>query len=219
MVDADSAVVRAVKAGNTEAFRILVDRHKGRLYAVIRRLIGDPDVAEELAQESFVRAFTGMGGFREESRFGTWLTQIGIHAVRDHLRRTKNVRERRILSLDAIREAGRDDLEPSDRRPMADPLDQLGEREEKDLMRRALSQLPGNYRELIILKHFEGWPYEELAAVSGDSVGTLKVRAHRARRMLKEALLSLGWQPREGAATEKADDAGRLKEFGHEQLD
>ena len=219
MVDQDSAIVRSVKGGDTEAYRILVDRHKGRLYGVIHRLVGDPQLADELAQESLVRAFTGIQGFREEARFGTWLVQIGIHAVRDYLRRTSHLREQKVLSLDAIRQAGRDDLEPADRRPAADPLVRLGRKEERELMRKALDHLPDSYRELIVLKHFEGWPYEEIAAMSGDSVGTLKVRAHRARKLLKEQLLSLGWRPSEEASLERTDNVGHHKEFGHERVD
>ena len=61
------------------------------------------------------------------------------------------------------------------------------------MVREALAQLPPEYREIIILKHFQEWPYEQIANSTGDTVGTLKVRAHRARRLLKERLAELGW--------------------------
>jgi RNA polymerase sigma-70 factor (ECF subfamily) len=219
VVDEDLAVVRAVKAGNVAAYRLLVDRHKSRLYAVIRRLVRDPQLAEEIAAETFVKAFTGLKQFRGEARFGTWLVQIGIHTVRDHIRRAEHIREQRILSLDAIRGAGREDLEPEDRNRAADPLAQLEEQEEREMIRRGLERLPESYRELIILKHFEGLPYEEIAAMIGDSVGTLKVRAHRARKLLKEHILSLGWRPREDVSAGRLKNAGRRKEVGHERVD
>ena len=71
---------------------------------------------------------------------------------------------------------------------------------------------------MIVLKHFEGLAYEEIAAMTGDSVGTLKVRAHRARKLLKEQLLSLGWRA-DGKASVKRTGNGRHKEFGHERAD
>jgi RNA polymerase sigma-70 factor (ECF subfamily) len=193
VIDNDAAVVEAVKAGDIDAYRQLVDRHKRILYGVMIRLVGDPDVAEELAQETFVKAYAGISGFREDSTFGTWLVQIGIHAARDHIRRTQRLRDRRIVSLEAYRESHGDDSDPADTRASSDPRRGVEGKEAKTLVRQALAQLPSEYREVLVLKHFEDWPYERIAEATGDSVGTLKVRAHRARRLLRERLIDLGW--------------------------
>jgi RNA polymerase sigma-70 factor (ECF subfamily) len=194
VIDSDAAVVEAVKAGDNEAYRQLVDRHKRKLYGVMIRIVGDPDVAEELAQETFVKAFAGISKFREDSTFGTWLVQIGVHVARDHIRRTQRLRERRVISLDAYREAHGDDRDPPDTRASSDPLGGVEGNEAKALVRQALAQIPPEYREVLVLKHFENWPYERIAEATGDSVGTLKVRAHRARRLLRERLIDLGWE-------------------------
>jgi len=193
VIDDDRAAVAAVKSGDTEAFRGLVDRHKARVYGILLSLLGDDDLAEELSQETFVKAFTGISNFREESSFGTWLVQIAIHAARDHRRRMRRLRQRRVVSLDALREAKRFDLEPADTRRFADPRSGVESRENVSMVREALAQLPPEYREVLVLRHFEEWPFEEIAAMTGDSTGTLKVRAHRARRMLKDHLAGLGW--------------------------
>ena len=194
MIDKDTAVIEAIKAGNIDAFRQLVDRHKRRLYGVMMRLVGDPDVAEELAQETFVKAYTGISKFRGNSSFGTWLVQIGVHAARDHIRRTQRFRGRRIVSLEAYREEHGDASEPADTRSASDPGSELEGSETAALVQQALSELPPEYREVLVLKHFENWPYERIAEETGDSVGTLKVRAHRARKLLKDRLTGLGWE-------------------------
>jgi RNA polymerase sigma-70 factor (ECF subfamily) len=191
----DLAIVEAVRNGETEEFRTLVERHKRRLYAVILRLVGDPSLAEELAQESFVRAFRALRDFRRESSFGTWLVQIGIHAARDRMR---GLRRRSELSLDAPPPVGRPRLELVDTSPAADPGFEVEAEEERSLMRTALASLPPEYREVLVLKHFESWSYDEIASATGDSVGTLRVRAFRARQLLRERLTELGWEPDAG---------------------
>lgn len=194
MNEQDRAAVEAVKSGDTESFRGLVDRHKSRVYGILMSLVGDEDLAEELAQETFVKAFTGIAGFREDASFGTWLVQIAIHGARDHRRRMSRLRQRRVVSLDALREARRYELEPADDRRWADPRTRVESREEEGLVREALEQLPPEYREVLVLKHFDGWSYEQIAESTGDTVGTLKVRAHRARRLLRDSLEKLGWE-------------------------
>jgi RNA polymerase sigma-70 factor (ECF subfamily) len=194
VTDQDRAAVAAVKSGDTEAFRSLVDRHKSRVYGVLLSLIGDGDLAEELAQETFVKAFTGLSGFREDASFGTWLVQIAIHGARDHRRRMSRLRQRRVVSLDALREAKRYELEPADTRRTADPRTGVESGEEVAMVREAMEQLPPEYREVLVLKHFDGWSYEQIAESTGVSVGTLKVRAHRARRLLRDSLEKLGWE-------------------------
>ena len=195
MPDSDGTVVEAVKAGDIDAYRLLLDRHQRELFGILIRLVGDPDVAEELAQDTFVKAYAGISGFRGESTFGTWLIQIGIHAARDHIRRTQRLRDRRVVSLEAYREAYGDSSDPPDTRAFSDPRSDVEGKEATALVRQALDQLAPEYREVLVLKHLENWPYDRIAEATGNSVGTLKVRAYRARRLLKESLTNLGWEP------------------------
>jgi RNA polymerase sigma-70 factor (ECF subfamily) len=189
--DEDGPVVRAVLEGDTEAFRTLVERHRTRVYGLLRRLVGDPDVGEELAQETFVRAYRGLGGFRAEARFGTWLLQIAVHAARDHLRATRRAL---ILPLEELAES--DPAALAETHGTFDPLAALEERELAERLEGALTRLPAEYREVFVLKHVEEMPYEEISALTGASVGTLKVRAHRARKLLRDHLAAEEATPR-----------------------
>lgn len=191
MFDEDGTVVAAVKAGDTEAFRILVDRHKQRVYAMLMTLTADADAAEDLAQETFVRAFSGLGHYRADACFGTWLIQIAIHAARDHRRRAQRARRRSPLSFDELSERQRSEAEVAAGQRFPDPAAKMQAREETAMLHRALAQLPGPYREVLVLKHLEGWSYQEIAEVTDDTPGTVKVRAHRARRMLRDVLRGL----------------------------
>lgn len=211
MVNEDDAVIEAVISGDTDAFRALVERHKYRLFAVILRLVGDRDVAEELAQETFVKAYRSISDFRGEAAFSTWLIQIGIHAARDRLRSAR--RRRGILSIEALQEAHWHGLEPADRSRASNPDRAVEAAEQRALMRTALAGLPPDHREVLVLKHFEEWPYERIAEVTGDTVGTLKVRAYRARQMLRDRLADLGWEGSDNAEAPRAgnDSASRSR--------
>jgi len=181
-IDEDKAVVREVQRGRTEAFAQLVDRHKDRVYGMLMRLTGDPQTAEELAHEAFVRAYQGLDNFRGESRFGTWLIQIAVNLARDRLR---EFRRGVTVSLDALLEQGMDDSILADTRPAYDPLDEMEERDLMETFESALEELPPDYREIFVLHHLQHIPYEQIAEMTGDAVGALKVRAHRARKLLK----------------------------------
>ncbi|MFH1755325.1 MAG: sigma-70 family RNA polymerase sigma factor, partial [Candidatus Latescibacterota bacterium] len=186
-LDRDEAIVRAVQDGKTEAFAGLVDRHKDRVYGMLMRLTADPQAAEELAHETFVRAYQGLHNFRGDSHFGTWLVQIAINLARDRVReRQRN----QIISLDALLERNADTADFIETRSYYDPTDAMDER---DVMRRfetALQELPQAYQEIFELHHVQNIPYEEIAAMTGDAVGALKVRAHRARKLLKEKIFN-----------------------------
>ena len=193
--ETDRQVVEAVRGGDREAYRTLVVRHQDKLLGVLIQLTGDRLLAEELAQETFVKAYTRLDGFRGESRFSTWLIQIGIHTVRDHRRWSHRRGRDRVISLDEVRGERARAMEVPDRRPVSDPARILEGREGEELVRQAVADLPPEHREVLVLKHFEGWSYDRIAELTGDTVGSLKVRAHRARRLLRERMSELGWEP------------------------
>ncbi|MFO7607945.1 MAG: sigma-70 family RNA polymerase sigma factor [Candidatus Krumholzibacteriia bacterium] len=196
----EQAVIAAVRRGDRECFRILVERHHDTLYGVLMRLLGDPALADELAQEAFVRAYAGLDGFRADARFSTWLVQIGIHLARDEVRRRQ--RRRQPVSLDERCEARGPGREPVYEGAEADPLAALCLRENEQLLLAALRRLPLPYREVLTLRYYGDWSFAEIAASTGDSVGTLKVRAHRARTMLRDELAARdpGFAAEAGAA-------------------
>lgn len=185
MTQDDQAIVGAVQRGDRDAFAVLVNRHKDRVYGILLRLTADPQVAEELAHEAFVRAYRGLEGFRGQSQFGTWLVQIAVNLARDLLRARKRSN---VVSLDALLEQDTDAAVLEDKRPQYDPLAEISERETRKRFEAALQELPPTYREVFVLHHIQNIPYEEINKITGDTVGSLKVRAHRARAILKEKL-------------------------------
>jgi len=185
MFDSDESTVRAVQAGDTQAFERLVNGHKDRVFAMLVRLTGDAQAAEELAHETFVRAYRGLDGFRGDALFGTWLIQIAVHLARDRVRERARSRT---VSLDALLERDRDALVFADSRPAYDPLSIVTERDVTERFESALKELPPSYREAFIMHHIEDMPYEAIAETTGDTVGSLKVRVHRARKLLKDKL-------------------------------
>jgi RNA polymerase sigma-70 factor (ECF subfamily) len=189
-LEQDLKTIQAVLAGDREAYRLLVDRYKGKVYGVIYRLVQQADLAEEITQDAFVKAYLGLSRFRHEASFCTWVTQIGIHRARDHARGMRRARRRaRLVSLDEMREAGRLEADPADQRQTADPAHAIRAREDRAQLQEALARLPAEYRLVLILKHLAGWSYERIAEQTGETVGALKVRAHRARRLLGEQKL------------------------------
>ena len=186
LADEDRSTVDAVRRGSTDAFRGFVERHGDVVYAVLRRLVGSPDLAEELAQETFVRAFEGLDGFRGEAGFRTWLVQIAVNLVRDRRRVAR--RSPTVVSLEELRARSDVDADPPEQRPSVEPIGRLAQREASARLEQELERLPMDYREAFVLKHVEGLPYEEIARITGQSIGCLKVRVHRARARLKQAL-------------------------------
>ncbi len=177
----DSKALERVRGGDREAFRPLVERHQNAVYSFVLRLVRNPDTAEEIAQEAFVRAFASVDRFRAESKFRTWVMQIALNLIRD--RRRAEGRMPVVVSIEELRQR-------SDRPAAPDPESSMAREELASLLESALDSLPADYREVFVLKHVEGLPYGEIAEMTGVSVGALKVRAHRARIRVREWCLS-----------------------------
>ncbi|NTV54779.1 MAG: sigma-70 family RNA polymerase sigma factor [Syntrophaceae bacterium] len=156
-----------------------MDRYRGLAYNSAYRMLGDPDAAEDAAQESFIAAYQGLKDFKFGSRFSTWLYTIVMNKCRDCLRA-----KRPNVSFDDLTEV-RPDRKPS-------PEERAASHQAGDIIQEALNALPPDYREVIILKHVQDLDYTEIADILGTSVGSLKVRAHRGREMLKKAIEKAG---------------------------
>lgn len=201
----DEQIIADVLSGNREAYRDLVVRYQDRVFGVVLRLVADRDLAEEAAQEAFVKAYQALPRFRGESGFGTWVVQIAVHAARDRVRR----RQRRWRH-----ETAGDDGALDVAAGAPDALTELVRSEDRGRLAAALGLLPPEYREVLVLKHLEGWSFEEIADHARASVGSLKVRAHRARRLLKQLLddpaAEAPSSPAAAAAPRRPEPAGRL---------
>jgi len=170
----DAEVVARVLRGDAEAFGVVIRRYEGGLVRFATRMLGSRDAAADAVAESFVRAYRHLAGCREPERLRTWLYRIVANRCKSHLAR----RPVADVSLD-------------DAPPVADPADNeaaVERAEQVALVERALARLSAEKREAFVLKHVEGMSYQEMAAVTGERIPTLKMRVHRAREALLEAL-------------------------------
>jgi RNA polymerase sigma-70 factor (ECF subfamily) len=179
----DQALIDRCLAGETDAFGGLVVRYQDRLYGTLVHLLGSTQDALDVAQETFVLAFQNLRSFRGDAAFYSWLFRIAYNAAVS-FRRRKRFPGRRL-------ENNRDSPppEPVDQRPAADPTASVLSEERRRLVQDALAELPEDYRTVLVLKELEGLPYEEIAAVVGCPIGTVRSRIHRARQELREKLL------------------------------
>ena len=166
-------LLERVRAGDPAAERMLYDAHVDRVYRLAYRMTGDADLAQELTQETFIRAFDRLGSFRGESALGTWLYSIATSVVLNGLRKVKRLRERE-TDLDSALGVGshRRDAEPDLKKELA----------------RAIDALPPRYRLVVVMHDIEGYTHEEIAAATGAEIGTSKAQLSRARAKLRESL-------------------------------
>ena len=174
-LDEDASIARAL-AGDTGAFASLVRRHQGRVFGFILRMTGMRDEAMDLTQDTFMKAWQALPGWRPDARFGTWLLQIARNAALDALRRRQAVQ---FAPLD-------DALAVADLRPGPEEIFAQGQRRAR--LEATLARLPDEQREILLLREIEGLSYGELAEVLGVQEGTVKSRLARARAALSERL-------------------------------
>jgi len=175
MVDLDNTdqlIIQRVLGGNRDAFKTLISRYSDPLYRHALCMTGSPDVAEDILQLSFIKAYQHLAEVR--GRFDAWVFRIVANGCKDWL---KNIR-RSHLSYDE------DDQPSAD----ASPDEELDRTELRTDLDRALATLPGSLREAFVMKHVEGRSYEEMADLLGTTVGALKMRVHRAREALQALL-------------------------------
>ena len=170
--DTDQLIIGRVLGGNRDAFRLLIHRYSDPLYRHALCMTGSPDVAEDILQLSFIKAYQHLAEVR--GRFDAWVFRIVANGCKDWL---KNIR-RSHLSYD-------EDDQPS---AYATPDEELDRTELRMDLDQALTTLPASLREAFILKHVEGRSYEEMADLLGTTVGALKMRVHRAREALQALL-------------------------------
>ncbi len=181
----DDELVQRVQKGETRLYAELVARYQDPVYGMALRFVRSSADAEDLAQEAFLRAYRGLGGFKGEARFSTWLYRITWNLCADWLRRHRG---RATLPMDDAHELadGRADLEGG-----------LMEAEEKRAVRKALDGLHEKYRSVVVLLYFQKLSYEEIAEVLEMPLKTVETRLYRARKLLKASLAKAGVGGRE----------------------
>jgi RNA polymerase sigma-70 factor, ECF subfamily len=172
-VSREAELIGRVVAGDRLAARELYDAHAPRVFRLAFRLTGEHDLARELTQETFVRAFAQLGRFRGESALSTWLHRVTVSVVSNAMRKVKRFRARE-TDLDEA-------AHMPESRPLSDP-------DMKDKLHRAIDELPEIYRTTLVMHDVEGYTHEEIATVLGVAEGTCKSRLSVARAQLREKL-------------------------------
>lgn len=187
----DQEIVALAREGREAAYRELIRRYERPVFSLILRMVRDRQLAEDLSQETFIKALNAIATYRPEFKFSSWIFKIANNAAIDHLRR----REVDTLSLDGAPNAtSQEDIEATALQ-VGDkgetPLAELEARELGTAIERAIGQLRPEYRSCILLRHVEGLAYEEIAQLLDLPLGTVKTYIHRARHELRGTLAGL----------------------------
>jgi RNA polymerase sigma-70 factor (ECF subfamily) len=183
IADSDATLARRAAAEEADAFAELVRRHRPRLVRLITSLTGDADEAENLTQETLTRACAQFASFRTELDFGSWLHGIALNLCRNYWR--ARVRHARPVAPEHL------DREAAAAGRRRGVLSGILRRETSDRTRQAIDDLPIPLREAFVLHFLEEMDYADMSRVTGVAAGTLRVRAHRARTLLRASLGSV----------------------------
>lgn len=181
--DLERDLVRRAASGDPDAQRTLYDRHVDRVYRLAHRMAGDDDMAADITQDTFIRAFERMGEFRHESAFGTWLHRIAVTTALVAIRSRKR-RDRRFGPLDEAAAVGGPETH--------------GEVLLRDRLHQAIDGLADGYRTVFVMYELEGYTHQEIAETLGVAVATSKGQLFRAKARLREALRSVAAEVKDG---------------------
>ena len=184
----DADVVALAQQGRDSAFRELIRRYERPVFSLIFRMVRDRELAEDLAQDTFIKVLNHIDRYRPEFKLSSWLFKIANNVAIDHLRR----RTLQTVSIDGSPHAQTAEAIEATSFDVADhqetALDEMEARELGTAIERAITQLRPEYRSCIMLRHVEGRSYEEIAATLDLPLGTVKTYIHRARHELRRAL-------------------------------
>jgi RNA polymerase sigma-70 factor (ECF subfamily) len=190
MLKEDAVLVREILAGSQDAAHELVKRLERPVFALILRMVRDRELAEDLAQEAFIKAFRALDSFHLDRKFSSWLFKIAHNTAIDYLRKS---------SLDEVpletEGEGLDPLQTLAAPEIEDPEHQAGRRDLREAFEECLGRLRPDYREVVVLRFQEGLSYEEIAEVCDLPMGTVKTHLHRARKALAQEMGELGFGP------------------------
>jgi len=183
----DLELVKRVQAGEKKAFDILVLKYQHKVLNLIMRYVHDHDLAQDVAQEAFIKAYRGLKNFRGDSAFYTWLYRIGINTAKNHL--VSQGRRAPLTDIDAeeAEQYGGD----SALKENGTPEHELLTEEIHAVVNNAIESLPDDLRTAIVLRELEGMSYEEIAVTMDCPIGTVRSRIFRAREAIDKVLKPL----------------------------
>ena len=178
--DSDLALVRRVKKGEYSAFDLLVLKYQSRVIAISTKYVKDIQLAEDIAQEAFIKSYKSLDSFREESSFYTWVYRIAVNTAKNYIVSSK--RREEIIMTDLSEDNNYYPEKPD----IDSPQDILNASELRDLIFATLSSLGEETRTALSLREFDGLSYEQIAEISNCPVGTVRSRIFRGREMIEE---------------------------------
>jgi RNA polymerase sigma-70 factor (ECF subfamily) len=176
--DKDQPLITLVLAGDTNAYAKLVQRYQHMVYTLVLKLVGKPEDAQEIAQDTFLKAYQALPSFKGDSKFSTWLYKIAYYKGLDQLKKRKRVLEENTI----------DGNIPTDIRSIDNTWDLLEEKEQKETIKKAVNQLNADDSIVIMLFYFEELPLKEIAKILGLKSNAAKVKLFRARKRLAQIL-------------------------------
>lgn len=204
-VSDEAELITRLQAGSDSAFDWLVTYYHASVYNLVYGILSDPADAADVTQEVFLHAFRGIHGFRRSSSLKTWLYRISVRQALNH-RRWFWRHHRQQVSIDTDEGGNAPVFELAD--VEATPFEQFAAREMQETVRRALNGVPTIFRSAVLLRDLEGMSYEEIAEILEVSVGTVKSRILRGRRLLKEILDPVIHGLRRGSETPRNSVSG-----------
>jgi RNA polymerase sigma-70 factor (ECF subfamily) len=183
----DTELIALARQRHPRALRFIVQRYNRRLFRVARSVLRDDGDAEDVVQETYLRAFGALDGFRGDSSLSTWLTRIALNEALGRLRKRRPTTD--LIALDAPEERDRMQVIPFPlMKPDADPEQTAARQQIRRVLERAIDDLPDPFRVVFVMRDVEEMSVEETAAQLGLRPATVKTRLHRARARLRDAV-------------------------------
>jgi len=176
----DLALVRRAKKGDYRAFDLLVLKYQSRVIATVFKYVKEKQLAEDIAQEAFIKSYKSLDSFREESSFYTWVYRIAVNTAKNYIVSSK--RREEIIMTDL----SEDNNYYPEKLDIDSPQDILNASELRDLIFATLSSLGEETRTALSLREFDGLSYEKIAEIANCPVGTVRSRIFRGREMIEE---------------------------------
>ena len=177
----EGEIIGRVLGGDREAFAVLVNAYKGPVFSLAFRMTGSTQDADDLTQESFLRAFQSLGRFRAGERFFPWLYTVSLNVIRNHLRK-----------VNALPEAAGKGI-PDATDPNGDATDAAIGRERGRRLQGYLLMMPVPVREALVLRFYEGLSFEDIASVTGDSLSSAKMKVYRGLEKIRAMMEADGF--------------------------
>lgn len=185
--DTDLELVRRVQSGNKGAFDLLVLKYQSKIITLIMRFVKDPFDAEDVAQDTFIKAYKGLATFRGDSAFYTWLYRIAVNTAKKHL-----ISKSRKVVSDGVDAQEAEQFESADKLKNFDsPEQNVLSDELRQTIAKSMDKLPEDLRQAIVLRELDGLSYEEISEVMECPIGTVRSRIFRAREAIENDMNAL----------------------------